>query len=98
MVAKLEDPAPLFPIVPVAHLECEGDGLEAGRVAAKLKDPGQLEDAKDLEDLVEAAALLFLVIPREGKGVADKFPIYHIVHSRLSDSETRSDNRMVNMN
>jgi hypothetical protein len=28
-----------FPIVPVAHLECESDGLEAGRVAAKLEDP-----------------------------------------------------------
>ncbi len=41
-------------------------------MAAKLEDPGQLEDAKDLEDLVEAAALLFLVVPREGKGVADK--------------------------
>ncbi len=94
MAAKFED---LCAIVPVAHLECEGDGLEAGRVAAKLEDPGQLEDAKDLEDLVEAATLLFLVVPREGKGVADKSRISSIVHSRLSDNETRSDNRKVNM-
>jgi hypothetical protein len=43
VAARLQDPAPLplppSPFVPVAHLESEGDGLEAGRVAAKLEDP-----------------------------------------------------------
>ncbi len=52
-------------------------------MAAKFEDPGQLEDAKDLEDLVEAAALLFLVIPVRGKGCCRKvFRIFFslIVH------------------